>query len=87
MPRVFIPPPLRSLTGGEELVEAAGASVSEVIDDLDRRYPGIKERLCDGQSLRPGLVVSIGGSTSSLGLLQRVAADDEVHFLPIVGGG
>jgi molybdopterin synthase sulfur carrier subunit len=87
MPRVFIPPPLRPLTGSQEVVEAAGATVLQAIEDLDRRYPGLKERLCDGPSLRRGMVVVVGGSTSALGLLQRVAADDEIHFLPVVGGG
>jgi molybdopterin synthase sulfur carrier subunit len=87
MPSVFIPPAMRSLVDGQEVVEAAGANVLQVIDDLEARHPGIKERLCDGAALRPGLAVVIGGALSSLGLLQRVQPDDEIHFLPVVGGG
>ncbi len=87
MPRVFIPPALRPLVGGQAVVEAAGATVREVIDDLERRFPGIKDRLCDGGSLRAGLTVAVGTSVSSRGLLERVDADTEVHFLPAVGGG
>jgi molybdopterin synthase sulfur carrier subunit len=87
MPRVFIPPAMRPLVDGQEIVEAVGGTVREVIDDLERRYPGIKERLCQNDALRPGLAVMVGGSTSALGLLQRVDEDAEIHFLPIVGGG
>lgn len=36
-----------SLTGGKKEVEAEGATLKELIEDLERRYPGLKERLCD----------------------------------------
>src|SRR5689334_22420804 len=87
MPQVFIPPAMRPLVAGQAVVEAAGGTVREVIDDLERRYPGIKDRLSQDGTLRPGLAVAVGGSTSALGLLQRVKPDDEVHFLPMIGGG
>jgi molybdopterin synthase sulfur carrier subunit len=45
--RVRIPTPLRSYTGGEAEVEAIGATVADLLDDLDRRYPGIKFRMVD----------------------------------------
>ena len=85
--RVFIPAGVRSLTDGEEIIEADGKNVREVIDCLDRLYPGIKARLCHDDELAPGLSVIVGGSVSSMGLLQRVDADSEVHFLPAIGGG
>ena len=87
MARVFIPPTIRSLTGGQEIVEAAGHNVREIINGLEEQYPGIKDRLCRGDELRPGLSVAIGGSVSALGLLQRVDVDSEIHFLPAIGGG
>ena len=87
MPRVFIPPAMRPLTGGHEVVEAAGTTVREAIDDLDQRYAGIKDRLCQDGGLRPGLAVAVGGSISGLGVLQRVKPDAEIHFLPMIGGG
>lgn len=87
MPVVFIPPPLRELTGGQELVSIEGTTVRELIDALDRLHPGVKQQLCDGDRLRPGLAVVVGGSASSLGLRQRVPANAEVHFLPAIGGG
>ena len=45
--KVLIPTPLRGLTNEQETVEAAGTTVAEIIDDLERNYPGMFERLCD----------------------------------------
>ncbi|MCA9124101.1 MAG: MoaD/ThiS family protein [Planctomycetaceae bacterium] len=87
MPRVFIPPPMRSLTSGLEIVEVSGANLRQVIDNLEQRFPGIKQRLCQGDEIRPGLSVDVGGSVATLGLLQRTGADTEIHFLPAIGGG
>ena len=87
MVRVFIPPLLRSLTGGAGEVTAEGQTVRAVVEDLETRFPGLKERLCTGSSLRPGLAVSVNGTVSSLGLIQKVPDGCEVHFLPAIGGG
>ncbi len=87
MPRVYIPPQLRRLTGDQETVEVTGKNVREVIRNLDEKFPGIKDRLCEGSSLKPDICVAVGSSVSSLGLLAPVKEDQEVHFLPIVGGG
>jgi molybdopterin synthase sulfur carrier subunit len=85
--QVFIPPAIRSLVGGREVIEAEGRTVAAIIDNLNDRFPGLKAHLCEGTDLRTGLSVAVGNSVSSLGLLQRVSADDEVHFLPSIGGG
>jgi molybdopterin synthase sulfur carrier subunit len=45
--KVRIPTPLLSLTGGKKEVTAEGATLKELVEDLERRYPGLKERLCD----------------------------------------
>ena len=87
MPRVFIPPLLRPLTGGASEVDVEASSVRQVIAALDERFPGIRERLCEGEQFRPGLAVAVDGRMSSVGLLQKVRPESEVHFLPAVGGG
>jgi molybdopterin synthase sulfur carrier subunit len=87
MVRVFIPPLLRSATGGLEEVEVAAATVRQVVAALEARFPGVTERLCTGDSLRPGMTVAVDGTVSSLGLLQKVRDGSEIHFLPAVGGG
>src|SRR2546430_14212568 len=47
MVQVKVPTPLRKYTGGAGGVEAQGATVAALVDDLERRYPGLKERICD----------------------------------------
>ena len=46
---VRIPTPLRSYTNDEKNVEASGATIAEVLTDLDRRFPGIRFRVVDEQ--------------------------------------
>ena len=78
---------MRKFTGGEENIALPGATVREVIDNLDGRYPGIKERLCEEDRLKPGIAIYINGLLSRGSLLERVNADAEIHFLPAIGGG
>jgi sulfur-carrier protein len=87
MPTVWIPSLIRNLTGGDETVTVPGTSVGQVIDELEKRHPGIKSRLCDGQGLRPGIAVAVDTQVSRLGLSQPVNENSEVHFLPAVSGG
>ena len=87
MPRVFIPPLLRPLTDGRDIIDVAGESIAEVIDVLDRQFPGVRARLVEGDRLKPGLSVGIGTRVAARGLSSKVGPDDEVHFLPAIGGG
>jgi molybdopterin converting factor small subunit len=87
MATVFIPPELRELTGGADRVEARGATLRKIVAGLEARYPGIRERLCAADDLRPGLAVAVNGTVSSTGLLQKVPEGAEVHFLPAISGG
>ncbi|MGC8794627.1 MAG: hypothetical protein ACP5U2_14680, partial [Bryobacteraceae bacterium] len=74
MPVVFIPPPLQALTGGRASLEVAGATVREVIENLDRAWPGLRERLVEGERLRPHIRVAVDGRISAMGLLEKVTA-------------
>jgi sulfur-carrier protein len=87
MARVWIPALVRDLTGGEESGVVPGARVRDVLDALDRRYPGVKARLCDGENLRSGIVVVVDTEAARLGLGQPLGEASEVHFLPAIGGG
>lgn len=87
MPTVVIPPLMRKFTGGEENITLPGATVREVIDNLESRHPGIKARLCEEDRLKPGIAIYINGLLSRGSLLERVDADSEIHFLPAMGGG
>jgi sulfur-carrier protein len=84
---VWIPSLLQSLTRGEDKVTVPGATVQELIDNLEVRYPGVKERLCDRGELRPHIAVAIDGDVSPEGLEQDVQESSEVHFIPALSGG
>ena len=87
MPVVWIPSLLRTFTGGEEKVVVSGATVQEVIEGLDARYPGVKARLCEDEQLKPHLAVAVDGEVTPEGLRQRVRESSEVHFIPALSGG
>lgn len=89
MATVFLPSMLRELTGGRTELKASGQTVAELLEDLDRRYPGLRARLVapDGESLKGNLAVAVGGEVSPLGLLERVDPEAEVHFVPAISGG
>lgn len=87
MPRVFIPAQLRDLTGGQAEVQLDGQTVRELIEALERRFPGIRQRLCQGDELSPALQLSIDGVFRRRGLNLKVSPTSEVHFLPVFGGG
>ena len=87
MATVWIPSLLRGLCGGERIVEVSGRTVRQVIDGLEARCPGIRERLVEEGELRPELAISVDGETTQIGLLQPVGEDSEVHILPALGGG
>jgi molybdopterin synthase sulfur carrier subunit len=87
MPVVWIPAALRSLTHQQESVRLVGTTLRAVIDELDGRFPGIKDRLCEGDRLRTGLAVVIDTEVIRAGLDQAVEENSEVHFLQAIGGG
>jgi molybdopterin synthase sulfur carrier subunit len=87
MARVWIPSLLRDLTGGVEQIDVPGRSVRQIIDELERRYPGMRARLCSGESLRSGVAAVVDGAVANLGLMQPLTDDSEVHFLPALSGG
>ncbi len=87
MTTVWIPPPLQGLTGGRGQIEAQGRTVRALIDDLERQFPGLRERLCEEDRLRKGLAVSIDGVVAPEGLRATLQEDSEVHFLPAIAGG
>ena len=82
MAEVWIPPKLQQLTDGKQQVQVEGGNVRQVINSLERDYPGIKEYLVDDeqQDLVPGLAVIIDGETSLLGMLEKVQENSEVHL-------
>ena len=87
MATVFIPSLLRDLTGGITELEVPGATLREVIDALEQKYPGLRERLCDAERIRPNIAVVVDGRRSAQGLRTRLEQSSEVHFVPAISGG
>lgn len=87
LPVVGIPSLLRDLTNGQRSLAVEGDTIRDVIDNLDKLYPGLKERLCDGDRLRPSIAIVVDGHTSTLKLRERLQESSEVHFVISISGG
>lgn len=88
--RVRIPTPLRKLTADQDTVSAAGATIGQLLDDLNRQFPGLKDRLCDEKGhLRR--FVNIYLNDEDIRFLQGeqtpVREGDEVSIVPAIAGG
>ena len=84
---VFIPTMLQPLSGGIVQVRVAGRTIRTIINNLEERFPGIKERLLQDGDLRPDVAVAIDGETALDGVAELVGEDSEVHFIPPISGG
>jgi molybdopterin synthase sulfur carrier subunit len=87
LPVVWIPSLLRDLTNGQKSLSVQGETVQQVIENLEKLYPNIKERLCDGDRLRPSIAIVVDGHTSTLKLRQKLHESSEVHFVVSISGG
>ncbi len=89
--KVRIPTPLRKLTNDLDVVVADGAgTLIACIDELERQYPGLRERLCDETGeLRRFVNVYVNGEDVRFqqGLQTPLQAGDEVSIVPAVAGG
>ncbi len=79
--RVHLSSNLRGPTGGVAEIEAEGATVGALIDDLDRRYPGL------GDVLRSGVSVVIDGLLIAHPDYEPVADGAQIYFVPQTAGG
>jgi sulfur-carrier protein len=88
--RVRIPTPLRSLTKGTADVEASGATVIDIINDLEARFPGLRERLVDeGGEIRRFVNVYVNQEDIRFldGDKTTLKDGDEVAIVPALAGG
>ncbi len=90
MSSVFIPSPLRRYTAGQSKVQVSGGTISELIENLERQYPGVKSRLCDesGQIKRyVNVFVNDEEIRAVQGADTRLADKDEISIVPAMAGG
>jgi MoaD family protein len=84
--KVRIATPLLSYTGARE-VEAHGTTVAELLEDLERRYPGIRFRMVDEQNrIRPHMRIFVNREAVQ-GLAAPLADGDDVQILQALSGG
>jgi sulfur-carrier protein len=86
---VRIPTPLRTLTGGADEVSASGNTLADVIEDLERRHPGIRDRLLDEKGVRRFVNIYIGEEDVRFleGLETTLKAGDQISIVPAIAGG
>jgi molybdopterin converting factor small subunit len=84
--KVLIPTPLLSYTKVKE-VEATGASLTELLADLDRQYPGLRFRVIDEQDkMRPHMRFFVNGD-QVLDMAHPLRPTDEVQIVQALSGG
>jgi sulfur-carrier protein len=86
MATVWIPSLLRPLCGGAPTVQADGATLGAVIDSLEARYPGVRDRLLDAGRIRAELAVWLDGDQAA-DLVAPVAPASEIQIVPAISGG
>ena len=87
---ITIPTPLRRLTDGSDLVEVEAETVSQAIDQLETRYPGIRARLCDDSGeLRRFINIYVEGEDVRFldNTATRIAAGSELSIVLAIAGG
>ena len=85
--KVIIPSPLLSYTNQQKEVDAVGSTVSEMLEDLNRSFPGIRFRMIDEQdAIRPHMKIFVNGE-QIFRLNTPLNAADEVHILQALSGG
>jgi molybdopterin synthase sulfur carrier subunit len=86
---VRVPTILRQHTGGAKVVEAHGSTLAAVIDDLESRHPGLRDRLVEDDGLRRFVNVYLNDEDVRFldGLTTPIADGDSITVLPAVAGG
>lgn len=90
MPSVLIPAPLRKLTNDLEEVSSTGSTIGELIDNLDKAFPGLKDRVCDeAGNIRRFVNIFVNGE--DIRFLEEKATAlnerDEISIVPAIAGG
>jgi molybdopterin converting factor small subunit len=77
------------LTGGADEVTATGTTVGDVIQDLERRHPGIRERLLDDKGVRRFVNIYVGEEDVRFldGLKTSLKPGDQISIVPAIAGG
>ena len=78
---------LHSYTNGQDTISAEGATLGEVMDDLERRFPGIAFRVIDEQGAVRGHMRVFVGQTAALNRATQIPAGAEIYIVGALSGG
>ena len=86
---VRIPTPLRTLTGGKDEVEASGATIAELVENLESKHPGIRDRLLDEKGVRRFINIFVGDEDIRFldGLKTELKGNEQISIVPAIAGG
>ena len=85
--KVLLPSPLASYTASQRVVEAEGATLAELLADLDRRYPGLRFRVIDEQdAIRPHIKIFVN-RVQAPSIAQGLGPRDEILVVAALSGG
>jgi molybdopterin synthase sulfur carrier subunit len=88
--RVRVPTPLRKFTQGADEVDAQGTNIKTLVEDLEKHFPGIKERICDETGkIRRFVNVYVNGDDIRFlqNLETTVKEGDNISIVPAIAGG
>ncbi len=87
---VKVPTPLRKFTAGSESIEGTGGTVGALVEDLEERHAGIRERICDDQG-KVRRFVNLYVNGEDIRFLQQLDTQlkdgDEISIVPAIAGG
>jgi len=88
--KVRVPTPLMKLTDNQSEVTAEGATISEILNNLESQFTGIKERICD-ENGAPRRFINIYLNEEDIRFLEgestAVKDGDEISIIPAIAGG
>ncbi|MBS1808367.1 MAG: MoaD/ThiS family protein [Acidobacteria bacterium] len=85
--KVTIPSPLLSYTNQQPQVDAEGKTIADLLENLNRQFPGIRFRMIDEQdAIRPHMRVFVNGEMVE-SLEVPLQPTDEIHLLQALSGG
>ena len=88
--KVRVPTPLMKLTDNQSEVTAEGATISEILNNLESQFVGIKERICD-ENGAPRRFINIYLNEEDIRFLEGestvVKDGDEISIIPAIAGG
>jgi molybdopterin synthase sulfur carrier subunit len=87
--KVRIPTPLQKITNGKAEVECSAKNIAELVDALERDYPGMKERLSEGGKIRRFINIYVNEEDIRFVNREETALKDgdNISIVPAIAGG